>query len=287
MKRRAFTLIELLVVIAIIAILAAILFPVFAQAKEAAKKTGCISNSKQMGMGLMLYAGDYDDLAPFAIPDPIAPINGGNDTGMPVDAQLSPYTKSDQIWACPSHPDTPFRSGIPFWDGKYRGTGKQIKKSYGYVASIVTVQGGGINEDPNTGITRFTWSHFRNGYNSQRPTLDASRTLTEPDEPANTVVFVETWPVADNQSLGSYWGSIFTYCDTWKLAGRKVNGTNPSDRLPQACNNLLQYAPTKGHSGQSNYVFCDGHAKTMTWHQARGNDFYKFKIQKPTQVYVP
>jgi prepilin-type N-terminal cleavage/methylation domain-containing protein len=64
MKRRAFTLIELLVVIAIIAILAAILFPVFAKAKVAAKKSASISNAKQIGLGIMLYAGDYDDVYP-------------------------------------------------------------------------------------------------------------------------------------------------------------------------------------------------------------------------------
>jgi len=63
--RKAFTLIELLVVIAIIAILAAILFPVFAQAKEAAKKTSTLSNAKQLGTGLVLYAGDADDTFPF------------------------------------------------------------------------------------------------------------------------------------------------------------------------------------------------------------------------------
>lgn len=62
--RRAFTLIELLVVIAIIAILASILFPVFAQAKQAAKKTADLSNLKQIGIGLMLYAGDNDDRGP-------------------------------------------------------------------------------------------------------------------------------------------------------------------------------------------------------------------------------
>ncbi len=61
MNRRAFTLIELLVVIAIIAILAAILFPVFAQAKEAAKKTACLSNLKQVGLGAVMYGGDNDD----------------------------------------------------------------------------------------------------------------------------------------------------------------------------------------------------------------------------------
>ena len=63
-KPKGFTLIELLVVIAIIAILAAVLFPVFAQAKEAAKKTVCLSNTKQIAMGLYMYAGDYDDTLP-------------------------------------------------------------------------------------------------------------------------------------------------------------------------------------------------------------------------------
>ncbi len=68
MSRRAFTLIELLVVIAIIAILAAILFPVFAQAKAAALKTQAISNMKQQGTASILYAGDYEDLLPMAFP---------------------------------------------------------------------------------------------------------------------------------------------------------------------------------------------------------------------------
>jgi prepilin-type N-terminal cleavage/methylation domain-containing protein/prepilin-type processing-associated H-X9-DG protein len=63
-KRKAFTLIELLVVIAIIAILAAILFPVFANAKEAGKRTSCMSNLRQIGTGLMLYIGQYDDMYP-------------------------------------------------------------------------------------------------------------------------------------------------------------------------------------------------------------------------------
>ena len=60
-KRRGFTLIELLVVIAIIAILAAILFPVFAQAREKARQTACLSNLKQVGTGLQMYSQDYDE----------------------------------------------------------------------------------------------------------------------------------------------------------------------------------------------------------------------------------
>jgi prepilin-type N-terminal cleavage/methylation domain-containing protein len=61
MKNRAFTLIELLVVIAIIAILAAILFPVFARAREQARKTSCLSNMKQIGLGIGMYVQDYDE----------------------------------------------------------------------------------------------------------------------------------------------------------------------------------------------------------------------------------
>ena len=64
MKRRGFTLIELLVVIAIIAILAAILFPVFAQAREAARRTSCISNTKQLSTGVQMYTQDYDERLP-------------------------------------------------------------------------------------------------------------------------------------------------------------------------------------------------------------------------------
>jgi prepilin-type N-terminal cleavage/methylation domain-containing protein len=65
-NRRGFTLIELLVVIAIIAILAAILFPVFAQARESARKTTCLSNMKQLGLGVMMYVQDYDEVFPTA-----------------------------------------------------------------------------------------------------------------------------------------------------------------------------------------------------------------------------
>ena len=65
LRKSGFTLIELLVVIAIIAILAAILFPVFARAREKAKQTQCLSNVKQIGLGLMMYTSDYDDCMPF------------------------------------------------------------------------------------------------------------------------------------------------------------------------------------------------------------------------------
>jgi prepilin-type N-terminal cleavage/methylation domain-containing protein/prepilin-type processing-associated H-X9-DG protein len=95
-KYRAFTLIELLVVIAIIAILAAILFPVFAQAKEAAKKTSCLANTKQIGTALMMYESDSDDVvAPSSTYDGV----GGQYTWFEV---LQPYSKNKDIGICPS-----------------------------------------------------------------------------------------------------------------------------------------------------------------------------------------
>jgi prepilin-type N-terminal cleavage/methylation domain-containing protein/prepilin-type processing-associated H-X9-DG protein len=107
--RRGFTLIELLVVIAIIAILAAILFPVFAQAREAARKSSCSSNLKQIGIAMMMYAQDYEGGYPLHYTSPPSYTSGcywfGCVNGTTVDkAQglLYPYAKNNQIQHCPS-----------------------------------------------------------------------------------------------------------------------------------------------------------------------------------------
>jgi prepilin-type N-terminal cleavage/methylation domain-containing protein/prepilin-type processing-associated H-X9-DG protein len=127
--RRGFTLIELLVVIAIIAILAAILFPVFARARENARRASCLSNLKQIGLGLMQYTQDYDERFPprimgtwYSLP---TYVNMTGQTSMPGAALttcdvtclsghqghwgtwmdiIQPYVKSAQIFVCPSAP---------------------------------------------------------------------------------------------------------------------------------------------------------------------------------------
>jgi len=94
--RNGFTLIELLVVIAIIAILAAILFPVFAQAREKARAISCLSNLKQVGTGWMMYVQDYDETIPAGWEDPAKGGHGGFHN------VVQPYIKNYQIASCPS-----------------------------------------------------------------------------------------------------------------------------------------------------------------------------------------
>jgi prepilin-type N-terminal cleavage/methylation domain-containing protein len=128
-----FTLIELLVVIAIIAILAAILFPVFGRARENARRSSCTSNLKQIGIGIMQYTQDYDEYYP---------INGANIySSNSTDAYqrsrnswrslIFPYVKSEQVFVCPSNPD---KEDNTFDSGTVPGT---FKKSYNGLVSTV------------------------------------------------------------------------------------------------------------------------------------------------------
>lgn len=281
MKRRAFTLIELLVVIAIIAILAAILFPVFAQAKAAARKTTCLSNLKQIGLGTMMYNGANDDLFPaWAARGPS--LNGGNSTYISPDIQVMPYVKSDNLWRCPE--DSKARiapRAAQFQDGKYRD--KALFRSYAYVGSINTVQAGG--PDPNTGVSyplRFwDWATFK------------GRADAAFSSPGETVMWVEQYATDKAGSkadafVGGIWGSGFIGCNTSKLAGRVAGSRLPVDLGPTGCGTEYRdWIPTSGHGGLGHYVFTDGHAGAKSWAWIRGNDFYSFKADKPSTVVNP
>lgn len=101
MKTRAFTLIELLVVIAIIAILAAILFPVFAQARGKARQISCVSNQKQMGLAMLQYAQDYDESC---VPWSVTGTTAGQ--AFIWDRIIQPYQKNESVLRCPSAGDS-------------------------------------------------------------------------------------------------------------------------------------------------------------------------------------
>lgn len=129
--RRGFTLIELLVVIAIIAILAAILFPVFARARENARRASCQSNLKQIGLGIAQYTQDYDEKL---IPARNNSANGGNVA--PWQHLVQPYVKSSQLFKCPSNTnnnnlDNTNVNGIPAYPISYVANAGQTDNTNG------------------------------------------------------------------------------------------------------------------------------------------------------------
>lgn len=128
--QRGFTLIELLVVIAIIAILAAILFPVFARAREAARMTSCLNNEKQLGLAIMQYAQDYDEKLPFG-----SGTNGQGGWGSGYAGEIYPYLKNTGILKCPDDVTIPSTGNVVLsygfninlgWQGHNSGPGSAL-----------------------------------------------------------------------------------------------------------------------------------------------------------------
>jgi prepilin-type N-terminal cleavage/methylation domain-containing protein/prepilin-type processing-associated H-X9-DG protein len=136
-KNLGFTLIELLVVIAIIAILAAILFPVFAKVREKARQTQCLSNEKQIGLAFMQYVNDYDEHLPAAWDvNRVPSINWGQ--------EVYPYVKSLQVYVCPSN-TTASGYGLMSYGA---GLDPKIPASYAMNANLGFLNGGQPNYGP-------------------------------------------------------------------------------------------------------------------------------------------
>ena len=250
--QRAFTLIELLVVIAIIAILAAILFPVFAQAKNAAKGTQSVSNIKQNATGTFLYAGDSDDVFP-------AQYMGGADDGWQrswIMIQM-PYTKSYGIFKDPSDSAT-----------IKADTGPKIS----YVANGVL--SGMCNNTAGT-FWKFRGVFGHNGptdYGSTNWYENGTRSQTQINEVANTVMFATKSKLptganggAQDEGAFSPWGKIYQgpstldtgTSNTGVLAGQKNGLFSAPD--PTYKGFLDRYYG----SGASPVAFTDGHAKML------------------------
>jgi len=239
--KKAFTLIELLVVIAIIAILAAILFPVFAQARESARTISCVSNEKQISLGLLMYVQDYDEHFPMLLntaalggtPDNTNglwgkrdPDGGGytyNYTGW--DKMISPYVKERGIFHCP--------------DGF--GPGNDWSNP-GKTNSCWT---GTLNYAMNGRLAGHSWAAW-----------ESSTKLSSIQWPASAILICEDGgqtstgaTSADNNTDGSgEWG--------W-------SGDQKAALFADAGSSAIP-GPRVRHKGGSNYAFTDGHAKWLT-----------------------
>lgn len=184
--RKAFTLIELLVVIAIIAILAAILFPVFAQAKVAAKKTSSLSNVKQLGLGAVMYSTDFDDMIMMNSYRNLGSAFPNDQVYWPYATQ--PYTKNWQLYRCPGNVVDPF--GI--WNGGNAG----IKWYYNWMRWPSY----GMNTTylNNAGGTCAGWA-TPTGKNNYGPPIS----FTSVNSPSGTVLLATTKNTG-NDSVGYY-----------------------------------------------------------------------------------
>ncbi|MBC8140914.1 MAG: DUF1559 domain-containing protein [Armatimonadetes bacterium] len=266
--RNGFTLIELLVVIAIIAILAAILFPVFAQAREKARQTSCLSNMKQMGTALMMYVQDYDETYfPYRVGSATSPrpnpanVVAGNSDGVGTESEpitfwnqlLDPYVKNEGIWRCPSNTyawvyndkDDVSQTEPRFWG--YGGTNSYGLNSYCFPTERPASEGVGPN-----------------------PNGDQGRAVPDLKEPANLYLIIEgryygMYHAGDlmiRNGVNTTSASRLTY---WKNIGgsvkfRWINGANQEPNAAEAVKLGKQR-----HSGFVNVAFADGHAKAIEY----------------------
>lgn len=256
--RRGFTLIELLVVIAIIAILAAILFPVFAQAKEAAKKTSCLSNMKQFSLGEIMYQGDSDDMFVMAWngSDVVRRDNGSvYRNWWPWTAAIQPYTKNLKILLCPDS------TSLGFIEAANVTARTEIYAPYAFNYTYLGTFGG---NDPN-GNGNYVWNPI---------------SATSVARPADTVEFTEStgvdYATADHQFVWSQpigpiveppdaaTASNSGYAHFFGGWGNQIDITQYYD-FPGYGGADFHHGGTYVHNvlpvGGTNTDFCDGHAK--------------------------
>jgi len=266
MNRRAFTLIELLVVIAIIAILAAILFPVFAQAKMAAKKTSALSNSKQLGLSVMMYMNDVDDKFP---------VGSGECWYYPLDNggawDTQPYVKNLPVLRDPSDPLTQV-----YWQSWYSTppvvkisfAGNSLIKWNGSDNEVVGVlnmgQGRDMNGQPdrcNTGA-----NGYQGGWYAGNSIVNASQI----SHVADTIMMAGAY--GHNNIWGG--GDILSDVTGWDFSAPQA--------IPRGDRNGAPYTVTTAngtdivnadnrngavasvYANKGIFAFCDGHVKTMT-----------------------
>ena len=260
--RGGFTLIELLVVIAIIAILAAILFPVFAQALEKARQTSCLSNEKQLGLALMQYTQDYDETYPYNIM--AGTVGDWNNTWV---GRVTPYVKDLRVFMCPSDD----KSGALAPDGAdWAG----IKLSYavnGLYSENWCCSPTWNSGFPFQGLVGHGNEGWLDSGNGSQP--EAKVNL-----PSQTILLTEkhsgktTWPAY--QGWGFQTGNASAFGPNGTFMGRSVSTTGWGEHfIPDGSKVALETAANlkdgrngavSVHSnGMANFLFADGHVKSM------------------------
>lgn len=242
--RRAFTLIELLVVIAIIAILAAILFPVFARARERAQMGACLSNERQIASGLMAYVSDHDDVFPrFAwnsIPAGVknmaleCPSDG-------YDRVIAPYVRNWDVYSCPS------QRFFPDWTGA--GT-------YGYHMVAVRPSPTSITKGRTT--YGYNWTMVNLSLVMRNPPPDGRMRLGMFRNPGATIFLAEN----ENGNHITYESRFFNGRATGVPGPEYENLTNDPDVMKA-------YKVPERHFGRVNFIFADGHVQSLTYAQTK------------------
>jgi prepilin-type N-terminal cleavage/methylation domain-containing protein len=265
-SHRAFTLIELLVVIAIIAILAAILFPVFAQAKVSAKKAADLSNIKQIGTATVMYQNDYDDHWEFAITfPPSAATTYGDVYKWSSTLVLGPYIKNTALFLSPL--DSPYKVDLVTWSYEIP-TAPRIAEPISYMTNSLSTDELGANSIyfP-AGVTDYRGPIAPGSYwdgDSNRVPMTPSVASTEPTNPASLIVYTNGaveltnwWGCVNSENtettMGCTGDGFFFGWDASNLASGTSFGA-PDVNMAKAWR--------KG-TGQSNFSFADTHAKSL------------------------
>jgi len=231
--RPAFTLIELLVVIAIIAILAAILFPVFAQAREKARQTACLSNTKQLGNAVSMYIQDFDEALP------MGGWSGAGGIGSRWFRDLYPYVKSTDVYVCPNITSDPMNIA-----GYYVPTLYNFPRFTGDTGLYPTSPGG-------------------YGLNVNLAAFGSSRALADIPDAAGTFIICDTSRVT-SAVIGNYdpttWPKLQDRSTDWQVTPPS-SWTGGETARYSTDNSDNRRRPMARHSGGLNVIYCDGHAK--------------------------